>query len=67
MTETDLRRLIDESVTRALEAQTEEIAKRVEQRFYARVGQHAVMQLLKLVGVVTVAAAVWFAGRGLLK
>lgn len=67
MSEADLRRLIDESVKHALERHTEEIATRVEQRFYARVGQTAVTQLLKLVGIVAVTAALWFAGKGLLK
>lgn len=66
MNETELTMLIDAAVRRALDAHTDEIAKKVEQRFYARVGQHTVLQLFKLVGIVAVAAALWFAGKGYL-
>lgn len=67
MTEVDLRKMIDESVQHALDRNVEEIAKKVEQRFYSRVGQHVVLQLFKLIGIVAVAAALWFAGKGLIK
>ncbi len=64
MTETELRKMIEAAVEHALAAREEQIARRVEQRFYARVGQHTVQQILKLVGIVAVAAALWFAGKG---
>lgn len=64
MTEQQLRELIDSALKHALDSRLEEIAARVEQRFYSRVGQHVVLQLLKLVGIVAVVAALWFAGKG---
>lgn len=64
MTENELRKLIDSAVKQAVESQIETIAQRVEQRFYARVGQQAVVKLLQLIGFVAVAAALYFAGKG---
>jgi hypothetical protein len=64
MTEAELRQMIEEAVGRGLEHRIDDIAKKVEQRFYSRVGQHAVLQLFKLIGIVAVGAALWFAGKG---
>lgn len=64
MNESDLRIMIDDAVRRSLDSHVDEIAQKVEQRLYARVGTTMVQQLLKLIGIVTVAAALWLAGKG---
>ncbi len=67
MTEQELRILIDSAVKRALDEKVDEIAAKVEQRFYARFGQTTFTKLLQLIGIAAVAAALFFAGKGFIK
>lgn len=49
------------------DSQIEAIAKRVEDRFYLRVGQKVVEKLLWVLGLGTLALMAWLGGKGILK
>jgi hypothetical protein len=65
MTESDLRKIVNDAVEHAIETRVEDIAKRVEQRFLARFGSTTLQHMLKLIGWCAVAAALFFAGKGI--
>lgn len=48
------------------EAQIDDIAQRVEDRFYQRVGKKLVEKILWLCGIVVVGLAAWLSTKGLL-
>ncbi len=65
MTPTDITPPMDHEphVIVLSEAQIDHIAKRVEDRFYARVGRKIVEKVLWAVGICAVALAVWMQGK----
>ena len=49
------------------ESQIDQIASRVEARFYARVGKKVVEKVLTVIGIGATVLCAWLAGKGLLK